>query len=303
MPINFQIKVMIALILSILFTTLLGIVFKLYGKYEIDIFQAIVFNYVTCVLVGWVDIGTFPLQMSSLEAPWFNWAILQGFLFIAGFNLAAQTVRYFGITAGAIMQKMSLGFTVVFSYLVMNEAMNIYKWLGVVAAILAIFFTNYPEKKEGQKSFAIDYKIAIPILTLVFATLIEIIFLIVEKRVATKSADPVFITTLFGTAAGIGLIGLSALTLAGKEKIKGKNIIAGIALGVPNYVAIYFTLKALGSGLDASVFFTLNNVGIIVLAAIFAVVFFKDRFSKPQYFGLGLSVLAILLIAFGATAF
>ncbi len=290
---------MLALFLSILFTTLLGVVFKLYGKYQIDIFQAIVFNYITCVLVAWLDIGAFPLQLTSIQAPWFNWSILLGFLFIAGFNLAAQTVRYFGITAGAIMQKMSLGFTVLFSFWAMGENMNLYKWLGVVAAILAIFFTNYPEK--NQKTSAIDWKISIPILTLVFATVIEIIFLVVEKRVATKSADPVFIGTLFGTAAIIGIISLTVLTLAGKEKIKSKNILAGIALGLPNYGAIYFMLKALGGDIDASVFFTLNNVGIIVLAAILALILFKDRFSKPQYFGLGLSILAIVLISLGAS--
>lgn len=290
---------MLALFLSILFTTLLGVVFKLYGKYQIDIFQAIVFNYITCVLVAWLDIGAFPLQQTSIQAPWFNWAILLGFLFITGFNLAAQTVRYFGITAGAIMQKMSLGFTVLFSFWAMGENMNLFKWLGVLAAILAIFFTNYPEKKE--KTSAIDWKISIPILTLVFATVIEIIFLVVEKRVATKSADPVFIGTLFGTAAVIGMIGLAGMTLAGKAKIKGKNILAGIALGLPNYGAIYFMLKALGGNIDASVFFTLNNVGIIVLAAILALILFKDRFSKPQYFGLGLSILAIVLISLGAS--
>jgi len=292
---------MFALILSIIFSTLLGVVFKLFGKYKIDIFQAIVFNYVTCVLVAWTDIGTFPLRMSSLQAPWFNWAILLGFLFIAGFNLAAQTVRYFGITTGAIMQKMSLGFTVFYSFWVMGENMNLYKGLGVAAAIFAIFFTNYPTKKTDQKAHIIDWKIAIPILTLVFAILIEIIFLVVEKRVATKSADPVFIATLFGTAAIIGILGLTTLTLAGKEKIKRKNILAGIVLGLPNYGSIYFMLKALGDNIDASVFFTLNNVGVIVFAAILAVFLFKDRFSKYQYFGLALSILAILLISYGAT--
>jgi len=291
---------MIALFLSIIFTTLLGVVFKLYGKYKIDIFQAIVFNYITCVLVAWLDIGSFPLQMSSIQAPWFSWALVLGFLFITGFNLAAQTIHYFGITTGAIMQKMSLGFTVVFSFWAMGENMNLFKWLGVVAAILAIFFTNYPEKKEDNSVVAIDWKITIPILTLVFATIIEIMFLVVEKRVATKSADPVFIATLFGTAGLIGLVGLIVLLLSGKEKIKTKNILAGIALGLPNYGAIYFMLKALGSNIDASVFFTLNNVGIIVFAALIAVVVFKDRFSKPQFFGLGLAVLAILLISFGA---
>lgn len=288
-----------ALFLSIILTTLVGVVFKFYSKYNVDVFQAIVFNYIVCVLVAWLDIGFFPISMETLEAPWFNWALVLGFLFIAGFNLVAQTVHYFGMTTGAIMQKMSLGFTVVFSYWVMKEDMNALKWLGVLAAIFAIVFTNYPSKssKSNQK---IDWKIILPIFTLIFAVLIEISFLIVEKRVATQSADPVFIATLFGFAGLIGLVILLPMLAMGKSKIQSKNIIAGIFLGVPNYASIYFMLKALGGDLDASVFFTLNNVGIILLSAGIALAIFKDKFSGYQYFGLGLSVLAIVLISMGA---
>ncbi len=289
------------LLLSIFFNTVLGIIFKLYGKYKIDVFQAIVFNYFTCVIAASIDLGHFPLQESSFEQPWFRWAIILGFLFIAGFNMVAQTVQYFGITTGAIMQKMSLGFTVIFSFLVLGEVMNGMKWAGVAAAILAIFFTNYPKKKKATNELKIDYKIIFPLLALVFSVFIEVAFLIVEKRLAIKSADPIFTGTLFGTAAIIGSIGLIVLLLRGKTKLHWRNLVAGIALGIPNYLAIHYMLKALGGEFEASVFFTLNNVGIIVFAAILSVLLFSERFSKHQYFGLGLSVLAILLIYFSSS--
>ncbi len=288
------------LLLSIFFNTILGVIFKLYSKFKIDVFQAIVFNYFTCVLAAWIDLGHFPLQTSSFEQPWFRWAIILGFLFVSGFNMVAQTVRYFGITTGAIMQKMSLGFTVIFSFWALGELMNSLKWAGVVAAILAIIFTNYPKKKTEKNSVKMGYKVAFPILALVFSVLIEVVFLIVEKRLAIKSADPIFTGTLFGTAAIIGVVGLILLLIRRKTNFQRKNLIAGVALGIPNYLAIHYMLKALGSELEASVFFTLNNVGIIVFAAVLSVVLFSERFSKPQYFGLALSVLAILLIYFGA---
>ena len=43
---------MINLLLAILFSSLLYIVFKFYSKFNINTFQAIVFNYVVAFLVG-----------------------------------------------------------------------------------------------------------------------------------------------------------------------------------------------------------------------------------------------------------
>ena len=77
------------LILSIVFNAYLSLAFVFFKRFRVDLFQAIVFNYITCVLTGSLALGEFPLQIQSLQEPWFKWAILMGSLFISVFNLIA----------------------------------------------------------------------------------------------------------------------------------------------------------------------------------------------------------------------
>ena len=75
------------LIISILLNAYLGIVFVFFNKLKIDLFQAIVYNYITCVVTGSYMSGGFPLTVSSIDEEWFKWALLMGFLFISIFNI------------------------------------------------------------------------------------------------------------------------------------------------------------------------------------------------------------------------
>ena len=57
-----------------------------------------------------------------------------------------------------------------------------------------------------------------------------------------------------------------------------KNILGGIALGIPNYYSMELLIKALQTeGMESSTLFTINNVSIVVLTTVFAVEFFKER--------------------------
>ena len=73
-------------------------------------------------------------------------------------------------------------------------------------------------------------------------------------------------------------------------------MIAGISLGVPNFFSIYLLLLALQQGWGGSVVFPVNNVGVLVMAAIFGIVLFKERLIPIRIWGFALAVLAIVLI-------
>ena len=82
--------------------------------------------------------------------------------------------------------------------------------------------------------------------------------------------------------------------------INFKNIIGGICLGVPNYFSIYFLLKALQHPTwnSASVF-TINNVAIVMFSTLLGILLFKERLSIKNWFGIGLAIVSIILVAFG----
>jgi uncharacterized membrane protein len=56
-------------------------------------------------------------------------------------------------------------------------------------------------------------------------------------------------------------------------------------------------LLALDANLEASMMFPLNNVGIILATTIGAIWLFQERLSRVNWWGFGLAIAAIVLIA------
>lgn len=290
---------MIYLILSILSSTVIVLIFKLFQRWGVHTFQAIVFNYLTCVVCGWLTLGEFPIQAGFWKTIWFPWALFLGFVFITGFTITATTVQKFNVTLATVMQKMSLLLTVIFAFIVYDEAFNWMKGLGVLTAITAILMVNL--SKDGK---LFDWKVSprylllLPILTWLVSAIIEIVFLHLEKQTG-ESSDIGFVTFLFGTAAILGSIRLCANLVKGTYSLNWKNLGAGILLGVPNFGSIYFLLKSLGIGLDGSVVFPINNVSIIALSSLLAFLFFREKLSFYNVIGVVVAILSIVLIAIG----
>lgn len=293
---------MFYLLLSLLCSVLLGFIFKLFVRFEIDSFQAIVFNYITCFCCGWLHLGHFPLTGVSVESAWLPYALMLGFIFISGFNTAALTVRYFGVTVSQIMQKMSILMTVPFAVLVYGESSGLGKMLGFLLALAAIILVNWPSEKtkiQNTNTGQTRRLLWIPLVTWFLAGILEVLFVRVQKEGLTDMNDPTFIITIFGTA---GVLGLTLATLGwikGRLKFSWRNVLGGVILGVPNYGSMLFMLWALNSGLEGSFVFPITNVGIIVATTIGAVTLFQERLSRLNWIGIGLAVAAIALTVYG----
>ncbi|MCK9404357.1 MAG: hypothetical protein M0Q26_13280 [Chitinophagaceae bacterium] len=63
---------------SIILSSYLTLAFKVCERYHVNIFQAIVFNYVTCVVTGSLVNGSFPVNAEVIQTPWFKWACVMG---------------------------------------------------------------------------------------------------------------------------------------------------------------------------------------------------------------------------------
>ncbi len=291
---------MIYLLLSVVCSVLIGFIFKMFYRHGIDAFQAIVFNYLVCLTCGTVHLDRFPVQESDLDRSWLPYAVVLGFVFISGFNGAALTVRYFGVTVSQIMQKMSILLTVPFAILVYNEPSDLWKVAGFLLALLSIVLVNLPSAKQpGAKVAGKAIRMLwIPFLTWVLAGVIEVLFIRVHKEQFIDVGDPSFISTVFGTAGLIGITLVGGGLLTKRLVFSWRNVLAGVALGIPNYGSMLFMLLALGSGLDGSFVFPVANVGIIIVTTIGAVQLFQEQLSTVNWLGIGLAIAAIFLISF-----
>lgn len=286
------------LILSVVCSTLIGFIFKGFEHYKVNTLQAIVFNYFVCVSCASVSLGYIPFNQEGLSQPWFPYALVLGFIFISAFNAAAFTIQKFGITIGAIMQKMSIIISVTFAIILYKEPLNALKFIGLLLAVVAIILTNIPNKnnpKSIEKKSPLSWFLLL--YTLVAAGILEIILQYVELYVSAESGDLGFIAFVFGTAGSLGLIVLIVQAIIGSLKLEKKNLLAGIILGVPNFFSIYFLMKAIGLGWGGSVIFPINNVAIIVLSSGLAYLILKEKLSTINILGVVMASASIALIA------
>jgi drug/metabolite transporter (DMT)-like permease len=286
---------MFFLIATILLNTVLFIFFKVFPKYKIDTLQAIVANYCTCAVTGSLLLGHYPVTTASVEYAWLPWALLMGAMFISIFNLLAYCTIKDGITTTTIANKLSLVIPVVFSVFLYNETLDAMKIAGILIALPAVYFTTrVPEEgKKGQN-------IVLPALLFIASGLLDTLVKYVENRfIQDTNTLLVYTVHVFTTASIIGLILVTVQVLRGKMQLRLRNIVAGVLLGVPNYFSIYYLVKLLNSGfMQSSAAIPVNNIGIVVVCAIVAILLFKEKANAMRLIGLVLSIIAIVLIAY-----
>lgn len=292
---------MIFLLLSILFNAYLGIIFAYFNRFKIDTFQAIVFNYITCVITGSFALGYFPINTTTLSTPWFKWSILMGILFISVFNLIAFSSQKTGITITQTANRLSLVIPVAISFLIYLEPINTLKVLGILLAIVAVLFSSKQNIDPLTQSKNFNWGMVLPIILFISSGIIDAMTKYVEMTfLHTEQMSNAYLIAGFGTAALFGSVALIFQYITGKRKFQFKFLLSGIILGIPNYFSIFFLIKALKNpDLNSSATIPINNIGVLFVVSLFGIFVFKEKLTKINYVGLIISLLAILLIYLG----
>lgn len=294
---------MIFLIGSILFSAYLTIAFKICDRYDINKFQAIVFNYFTCLITGSVVNGALPAYAQNVDTPWFKWAIIMGVGFVVSFNLIALTVQKNGLAVASVASKLSLVIPFVASIFLYNETAGLFKVSGILLALLAVLLTLYPSEtnnSESRKQKSPIKGVVLPIVVFLATGFLDALVKYVEQNFLTDAINNVYLTTAFTAAFVSGLVFLFAGILTRKIKFQGKSILAGILIGIPNYFSIWCLMKVLKRYYGhSSVVIPVNNMGIVLISALVAALVFKEHLQHLNWVGIILSILSICMIAFG----
>ena len=133
---------MIDLALSILCSSLIFVIFKLYARFRVQTLYAIIVNYITACSVGFIlsDTG---LQLAEIPTKkWFIGTLFLGLLFIIIFNLMARTSQILGVSVASVATKMSLTIPVLLGVIFYGEDLGPLKMLGILLALTAVYFTS-----------------------------------------------------------------------------------------------------------------------------------------------------------------
>lgn len=285
---------MIDLALSVLSSTLIFVAFKLFGVYKVQTLYAIITNYVVACLVGLflyegnVDVA----QLASMS--WYWGPIALGVLFITIFNLMAKSTQVSGVTVTSVATKMSLVIPVVVGVLIYKEELSLLQIIGIVLALLAVYLSS-----QKEKGITINRReLLLPLLVFLGSGIIDASIKYFEEEHLTDPEIPIFSSMVFGCAALTGLVFIGIKSFKTPLRVNFKNILGGIALGVPNYFSIFFLIRALRSDmLNSAAVFTLNNVAIVMLSTILGILLFKERLRPKNWGGVALAILSIILVA------
>ncbi len=291
---------MIYLLLSILASSLIFIIFKLFSKYTINTLQAIITNYIVASICG-VVAYTEPIQLSSIpDFSWFYGAMVLGLIFILVFNLMAITTQKNGLSVAAVASKMSVAIPVIFGIIMYKESIGFLKIIGILIALIAVYMTSM---KTTQGISIKKEHLIFPLFVFIGSGVIDTSLKFIETNYVAKTDVSIFSATIFGFAAIIGILVLSYKAMMGSLHISYKNIIGGIVLGIPNYFSIYFLILALRhENMESSTVFTINNVAILIVSTIAGILLFKEKLILKNWIGIVLAIISIVLVTFSINA-
>lgn len=290
---------MFYLVAVVCLNVLLFTLFKLFPKYSVNTLQAIVVNYWVCVATGSIYLGSFPVSANSINEPWWGWVLFLGLLFISMFNLLAYSTKQEGITTTIISNKLSLVIPVVISIILYSESVTWLKVIGVLLAIPGIYLTV---KKKGERA-KLSKGLLIPMLIFLLSGALDTIMKYMEHNYLTHATiQASFTIHIFFMAAVFGSLVVAYNVVAGNARLQLKTVVAGVVLGVPNFFSIFYLVRLFNVDvLESSAIIPVNNIAILLLSTMVAILFFKEEFTKYRVVGILLSALSILLIVLSNT--
>lgn len=289
---------MIALIFSVLSSSAIYIVFKLFGKYKVTTLNALIVNYLTAFILGLVFQGNFSLNAlrSVIDKEWFLGSMMLGAMFILVFNLMVITTQKGGMSVVSVASKMSVAIPVVFVIIYYNESLGFLKIIGIVLALVSVYMVSV-RKKDGL-SINMSYFIY-PILVFLGSGVVESSIKFLENTYVPEDEVSLFSASTFLFAFITGCMVFVVQKLKKKSTFASKDIIGGIILGIPNYFSIYFFILALRiDSIDSSGIFIINNVSIVLCSTLLGILLFKEQMITKNWAGIGLAILSIVLITY-----
>lgn len=285
------------LALSILASSLIFVIFKLYDRYKIQTLYAIIVNYIVACCAGIYFYQGNIVFTEIKSKPWVLGTIGLGFLFILVFNLMAATSQKVGVSAASVATKMSLAIPVIFGVWMYGEQLGVFEIIGILLALAAVYLASMRKKSVIKHT----YLLLLPLAVFLGSGIIDTSIKYAQEVAVPEQEFALFSAIVFGSAASFGTIFVLLKSIKNRFKINLKNTLGGICLGVPNYFSIYFLMKALDSGiLNSASIFTINNVAIVMLSTLFGIVLFRERITPKNWMGIALAVLSIILVALGA---
>lgn len=289
---------MLSLILSVLFSVLLLVNFRLHPNFKVNTFQAIILNYPVCFLTGLLMLPSEQAFHFDIHAEGSLYALILGVGFVVTFILSGVSTQKMGMTATSLANNISLVIPVIFSLLFLTRAgsFDFLNYAGLALAIGAVALSTFKKEEDTASGKEKNWLLPLAVFVMYGITNTTFNFLSASFIKSDEQRIPYTLTILIGSMV-FGLFVLLYRKVKHHENINLISLVAAIPLGVPNFLSFYYLLKALSDyDNNGAYVLPLYNISVIMVSSLVGIVFFKEKLTKLNYLGLLLALIAIFLI-------
>ena len=275
-----------SLFMAILCSASIALIFRFSEHRDMNRYALTSANYVTACLISIAFWSAAPATLftpNSLPAVIIGTAA--GLVFYLSFIYYQKSVRHHGASLSGAFAKLGILVPMVLSILLWREIPAMLQWIGIVLALASILLANWPGASGWRSAFRRSL-----ILLFLCGGLAEFTSKIFQKY-SVSDAKPVFLFLTFFTA----LIFSGTKTVRIGLPVTCRDILTGVAVGVPNLFSSFFMIDALQT-IPAPVAFPVFSAGTIIVIVAGARVLFRERISPREFAAIILTIIALILI-------
>jgi drug/metabolite transporter (DMT)-like permease len=292
---------MFYIISTILISVLLLVIFKLYAKYNVNSLVAIIVNYFVATLTGILFYEGEADLHKIFATDWIFVCVPLGGIFIAVFYLIGLTAQKIGLSTASVANKMSVVIPVLFSIIVLKDQLSWIKSCGILLALIAVYLST----RSGENGSDPEKKklVWLPALVFLGSGIIDTTINAANSYLVHTTEEKALFSictflSAFITGCFIVFYHLIKKISTAKNLFSFKNIIGGIALGIPNYFSIYFIFKSLDANImNSAQLFPVLNLCNVAISAFLGWLVFREKLSAVNVAGIVLALISIVIIA------
>lgn len=284
---------MLYLVLAVIVSSAVAIIMRFGEKHIKNNFAMFMSNYFVCSLIAFLfmeDKRLFVPREGLAFA--IGLGLFSGCLYLMSFVLMKYNISKNGVMLTSVFMKLGVLVPTLMAITVFSESPTALQIAGFVLAIaaIALIYIEPGAAREGEKRGKTGVGMFL-LLLLIVSGLTESMANTYDK-VGVSAVKDHFLLVNFLTAFTLATL----FTILKRRPVSWKDVVFGVAIGVPNYFSTRFLLLSLGE-LPAVVVYPVYNIGAIILIGAAGLFIFKETLSKKKIVGYIMIIAALLLLS------
>lgn len=277
---------MFFLILTILTSAMISIAMRYSEGRSTGKYSMLASNYITCMLLSGFSMGWGNIYPTVERADiTLGLGIINGVFYLLGLVLMQSNIKNNGVVLSSVFSRLGgLMVPLAVAICLFGEMPTLAQAIGSFVAIFSIILINYDNNKGEANA---KWLLLLLFLSDGCATAMAKVF----GELGNSQLKSNYLFYTFTTAFLLCIV----FILRNKEKPTMADAFFGVLIGVPNFFASRFLLKAL-ENLPAVIVYPTRGVGGIVVISLAGILLFRERLKKRQWIAIGSILIAVILL-------